>query len=76
MFPGEFFQSLVKIGLCANSLSERVCYDLMELVVGMDSKNIDQVGIHWKIAKSFFSNEDFKLKLNLTMKVRIRVALK
>lgn len=42
VFPGEFFESLVKLGLCANPLSEKVCYDLMELVVGMDSENIDQ----------------------------------
>lgn len=75
MFPGEFFQSLVKIGLCANPLSERVCYDLMELVVGMDSKNIDQVSIYSKIAKSFFLTGEFKLKPNLTMKV-MRAAFK
>ena len=75
MFPGEFFESLVKLGLCANPLSEKVCYDLMELVVGMDSENIDQVSIYCKIAKCFFFNEDFKLKPNLTMKV-MRAAFK
>ena len=41
--PGEFFQSLVKLGFCANPISERICYYLSESVFGMDSKNIDKV---------------------------------
>ncbi|XP_068744852.1 lipase member K-like [Montipora capricornis] len=42
LLPGEFLRSLIKLGLCANRLTERVCYDMMELVIGMDSQNINQ----------------------------------
>lgn len=43
LLPGDFLRSLIKLGLCANPISEKVCYDFMELVIGMDSKNIDEV---------------------------------
>lgn len=41
--PGTFLRALIKLGFCGGPLSEKVCYDFMELVVGMDSKNIDKV---------------------------------
>ena len=43
LLPGDFLRSLIKLGFCANPISEKVCYDFMELVIGMDSKNIDEV---------------------------------
>ncbi|XP_068710633.1 lipase member K-like [Montipora foliosa] len=42
LFPGDLFRSLMKVGLCANIVTAKICYDILELVVGMDSKNIDQ----------------------------------
>jgi len=42
LLPGDFLRSLIKLGFCANPISEKVCYDFMELVIGMDSKNIDE----------------------------------
>ena len=41
--PGDFFKSLVKLGYCANAISERICEYLSDSVFGMDSKNIDKV---------------------------------
>jgi len=41
--PGTFLRALIKLGFCGGPLGEKVCYDFMELVVGMDSKNIDKV---------------------------------
>ena len=41
--PGDFFKSLVKLGYCANAISERICEYLSGSVFGMDSKNIDKV---------------------------------
>ncbi|XP_029197906.2 lipase member K-like [Acropora millepora] len=40
--PGDFFKSLVKLGYCANAISERICEYLSGSVFGMDSKNIDK----------------------------------
>ena len=43
LLPGNFFRALVNLGFCANPISERVCYDFMELTIGMDSENINKV---------------------------------
>lgn len=40
--PGTFLRALIKLGFCGGPLGEKVCYDFMELVIGMDSKNIDK----------------------------------
>jgi len=42
LLPGDFLRSLIKLGFCANPVSERVCYDFMELVIGMDSANVNK----------------------------------
>lgn len=42
--PGEFsVRSLTNLGLCRNLLTKKICYYIMETMVGMDSKNIDEV---------------------------------
>ena len=46
LLPGKFLRALIKLGFCSNPISERVCYDFMELVIGMDSHNIDEVRQH------------------------------
>jgi len=43
LLPGTFLRALIKLGFCQGLLAEKICYDLMELVIGMDSKNIDKV---------------------------------
>ena len=43
LLPGDLLRSLIKLGFCDSPIAERVCYDFMELVIGMDSKNIDEV---------------------------------
>ena len=42
----------MKVGLCANIVTAKICYDILELVVGMDSKNIDQVKLR-DVAEEF-----------------------
>ncbi|XP_078359982.1 lipase member K-like [Oculina patagonica] len=42
LLPGRFLRALIKLGFCSNPLSERVCYDFMELVIGMDSDNVEK----------------------------------
>lgn len=42
LLPGNFLRALVNLGFCANPISERVCYDFMELTIGMDSENINK----------------------------------
>ncbi|XP_068744854.1 lipase member K-like [Montipora capricornis] len=53
LLPGELFRSLIKLGFCSNAIEERICYDLMELVVGMDSKDIDESRVPVYIAHLF-----------------------
>lgn len=43
LLPGDIFRALIKLGFCAYPIAEKICYDLVELVVGMDSKDIDEV---------------------------------
>ena len=43
LLPGTFLRALIKLGFCGGPLAEKVCYDFMELIIGMDSDNIDQV---------------------------------
>ena len=54
LLPGELFRSLIKLGFCSNAIEERICYDLMELVIGMDSKDIDEV-----VCETVFKTYDF-----------------
>lgn len=43
LLPGTFLRALIKLGFCEGPLAEKICYDFMELIIGMDSKNIDKV---------------------------------
>lgn len=56
LLPGNFLRALIKLGFCANPFSERVCYDFMELVIGMDSDNVDKVTKTRKIGRHFDRN--------------------
>lgn len=43
LLPGTFLRALIKLGFCGSPLAEKICYDFMELIIGMDSDNINKV---------------------------------
>ena len=43
LLPGDVFRALIELGFCAYPVEENICYDLVQLVIGMDSKDIDEV---------------------------------
>ncbi|XP_068741943.1 lipase member K-like [Montipora capricornis] len=53
VLPGEFsVRSLIKLGLCGDMVTKKICFKMLELVVGMDSKNMDESRLPVYIAHS------------------------
>ncbi|KAK2572664.1 Lysosomal acid lipase/cholesteryl ester hydrolase [Acropora cervicornis] len=53
LLPGDVFRALIELGFCAYPIEENICYDLVQLVVGMDSKDIDESRVPVYIAHLF-----------------------
>ncbi|EDO32172.1 predicted protein [Nematostella vectensis] len=57
-FAGDFVRWLTEIGLCGK-WTEKLCYDLMETVVGFDSPNINETRVPVYVSH-FFEGTSFK----------------